>query len=193
MSRIRIGGVAKTSKGVKLRILLRGAGGESTLRPEVPLEEYLALGSPGEGALLSEEELRRIAGEVEDMACRERACRILACADNSRRALAEKLLLRGFSKAAVEAALCYASERGYLKEEAQIARYVELGMQKFYPRRRLFAALLRKGYPDKAIRAALDAADYRDSRVKAALLAAKEPVGKEETERLLLKHGFLPD
>jgi SOS response regulatory protein OraA/RecX len=166
--------------------------GKRTLSVRVPLALYKEAGSPREGEMLSPEAYRLLFWEEESAECRRRAARIQGISPNSTRALVQKLTLRGFPKEVAEQSVLSLKRLGYLNEEDQLSRLVELAAKKYWPRKKLLLALLRKGYGREDALRAMERADYRDRDVAERLLEAKLPrdATEEEKQLLLAKYGF---
>lgn len=163
-----------------------------TLSVRVPPALYEEAGSPEEGEALSPEAYRLLFWEEESAECRRRAARIQGISPNSARALVQKLTLRGFPAEMAEESVSALSRLGYLNEEDQLLRLVELAAKKYWPRKKLLLALLRKGYGREDALRAMERADYRDRDVAERLLEAKLPCDatEEEKQLLLAKYGF---
>ena len=187
--------VKRSGDSVLLQAQITAPAGRRMLRAKVVLSSYLEQGEPIAGARLSDDVFFALFGEAERASCRERACRILAAAPNSRRALSEKLHLRGYAEDAVRDAVEALVARGYLNEEDQLLRLVELGIGKHYSRRKLLAAILRKGYSASAASEAMQKAGYDEEQVKRKLLEThlSPTASDEERARLLVRHGFVPN
>ena len=175
----------------QLAVRIHAPQGVRTLRCRVSSEQIAPWEPLKEGQALEEDAFLALCEEAEREACYASACKILASAPNSRRALSEKLSLRGYPSHLAEAACRALVARGYLDEEAQLLRLVEIGIKKQYSRRRLMAALLRKGYSRDAAMNALSASGYREEDVKRALLASLPcAMSEEEEQAFLARRGF---
>ena len=137
---------------------------------------YAAIGSPLRGDRLTEEQTEAILAEDERFRALRQGYRLLACADNSERALLRKLRAKGFSEEAAAAAVREAVEDGALCEERQLDRLIlgEVGRGLSGPRK-----LLRK----------LAARGYRpaDIRARVGALAARGEIDFEKSKRALIE------
>ena len=175
-----------------LRLRVEAPMGKRSLSVRVPLALYEEAGSPCEGEALSDGAYRLLFWEEECAECRRRAARIQGISPNSTRALVQKLTLRGFSKEMAVESVLSLKRLGYLNEEDQLSRLVELAAKKYWPQRKLLLALLRKGYGREDALGAMERANYRDHAVAQRLLEAKLPhdATEEEKQLLLAKYGF---
>ena len=166
--------------------------GRRTLKVHVGPLEYEEAGAPREGEPLSEEAYRLLFLEADRAECRRRAARIQGISPNSKKNLIQKLTLRGFPSDVAEESVLALEKLGYLKEEDQLSRLLELAEKKYWPKKKALLALLRKGYGREAILEAMEHADYRDDRVSRLLLETKlsPDATNEEKDLLLAKYGF---
>ena len=180
---------------VALRLRVEAPMGRRTLSVRVPLSLYEEAGAPLEGDALSEEAYRLLFWEEDRAECRRRAARIQGISPNSERALLQKLTLRGFPEDVARESISALSRLGYLNEEDQLSRLVELAAKKFWPRRKLLLALLRKGYGREDALRAMEDAEYKDETLAQRLIETKLPHGATEDEKhlLLAKYGFWQD
>lgn len=175
----------------QITVKIHAPQGIRTLRCRVSAEQ-IALWEPLEaGGTLEEGAFLALCREAEREACYASACKILASAPNSRCALLKKLALRGYPSQMAEDACRALVARGYLNEEAQLLRLVEIGIKKQYSRRRLVAVLLRKGYSRDAVSNALAEGGYREKDIKMALLASLPcAMSEKEKQAFLARRGF---
>lgn len=166
--------------------------GRRTLKVHVGPIEYEEAGAPTEGEPLSEEAYRLLFLEADRAECRRRAARIQGISPNSEKNLIQKLTLRGFPLDVAEESVLALVKLGYLKEEDQLARLLEVAEKKYWPKKKALLALMRKGYGREEILEAMERADYRDDRISRLLLEAKLPpcATNEEKDLLLVRRGF---
>lgn len=176
--------VRRRGKDVLLCVAVSAPAGERPLHVTLPAAAYLAVGEIPEGTVLDRGMYEALCAEADSRACLKKTFDLLSLSPHSRRALTEKLRARGYLAASVDAAVTEAVERGYLDEDAQLARLRQLGEEKRRSARYMYAALCRKGYRPEAVRAALDG--YPDTAIRAAILV-------EEGPEALPRHGFAPE
>lgn len=129
------------------------------------------------------------------------AFRLLGYRDRSRKELLDKLILKGFSKAAAEATAAYLEERGFIDDRrlAEILKR-EAVEKKHYGKRGVRGYLMKKGIAGELIdRVSGDDDDYIDSARKLAekKLRHMRDCGPEAARRklwsLLERRGFSSD
>ncbi len=184
--------VRRSGASMALRLRVETPMGKRTLSVRVPPALYGEAGSPEKGEALSPEAYRLLFWEEESAECRRRAARIQGISPISARALVQKLTLRGFPAEIAEESVLSLKRLGYLNEEDQLSRLVELAAKKYWPQRKLLLALLRKGYGREDALGAMESANYRDHAVAQRLMEAKLPrdATEEEKRLLLAKYGF---
>lgn len=179
---------------VTLTLSFAAPAGERTGQYRVSEEEYAALGSPEEGARLSEEEHLPFTEQEDMRAAYERALRILSFGDNTATALCRKLSARGFTREQAEAAVARVMAEGYIREEDMLLRQFEIFAAKGWGPRKYGPWLLQKGFSRERIAAAARRAEqegiYSVGEVRAALLARYADRDQEEQQEILKKYGF---
>ena len=193
--RVSVADVRRAGNGhVLLTLAIFAAAGERSERYRLPLAVYEAAGSPCEGERLDADTYLLLTAEEGEKKAYERAVKILAAGDNSRRMLCRKLTERGFLPAYAEAAVARLSEEGYLKEEEMLDRQFALFAPRFWGPGKYMPSLLQKGFDRAAIAAAEERAGltgvYDREAVKAALLEKFRPQGNAERTALLYRFGF---
>ena len=114
-----------------------------------------------------------VIGQLEELAdvtaAFSSACASLAFSQCSAKALFRKLLLKGFSRSASEAAVELCESKGYIGEVAMATRRAELMVAKPWGRTRIFAKLREEGFADQAMDAVaiyLDEIDFSEGCAK---------------------------
>ena len=113
------------------------------------------------------------------------ACASLAFCECAAKALFRKLLAKGFSRSASEAAVNIAVRRGYIDEDTLAIRRAELMVAKPWGRSRIFAKLREEGFADKAMNAVaayLDEVDFSDG-CATVIMKKYYPIPAERRER----------
>ncbi len=126
---------------------------------------------------------------------------LLGISDKSERMLREKLRIKGFSGAAVDAALAVVKKNGYLCDESFCRRKCEiLAGTKLFGRRRLITELMAKGFSqDLCIRTVDDAEiDYEENLklLFEKISKGRIPENREQKKKLsdkLIRHGYSYD
>ncbi len=142
-----------------------------------------------------------VVGQLEELAdvtaAFSSACASLAFSQCSSKALFRKLLIKGFSKSASEAAVELCELRGYIDEVAMAIRRAEIMVEKMWGRVRILAKLREEGYSDFAIDSAreyLDGVDFSEvcSRVilKKYRKITEERMAREKMYASLARLGF---
>ena len=130
-----------------------------------------------------------VIGQLEELAdvtaAFSSACASLAFSQCSAKALFRKLLLKGFSRSASEAAVGLCESKGYIGEVAMATRRAELMVAKPWGRSRIFARLREEGYSDAAMEAVAEYLDEVDFSEGCAKVIEKKftCVPKERRER----------
>ncbi len=146
----------------------------------------------------SDEEYQMLVEDIDAKEALERASSILAIADQSERALREKLLAKGFTPQAIDLAIKELLLKGYLCEERQLSRFLELASKKGKGMKKLYRMFLSRGYTrekiNQAIQKASESGVYRESEVFLRLCQSKLPCDatEEEKETLAVRYGFSP-
>lgn len=145
---------------------VREKGGRVTLyfhdeceytRLSISLPLYAAIGSPRAGSVLSGEDIERLVREDTEWRVVGKALSILAASDKNKLALRRKLYEAGFSRDAVDMAVEYCVNLGYIDEKRQLSILVEKEANRalrgrYYIKRKL----LSKGYSSSDIDSVID-------------------------------------
>jgi len=168
--------------------------GEKTLVYRVREDEYCAAGAPVAGDELFDEEYKALTARERTKKAYERAVKILASGDNTRRALKRKLVERGFDAEAAENAVARLCEEGYLREDEMLLRQFAVFEKRLWGPGKFMPALLAKGFSrdriDEAMRKADEENIYRIEDVKEKLLERFAPKDHAEKRALFYKYGF---
>lgn len=171
--------------------------GECSFELAVPREDYIAAGAPARGDTLTEESVMWLRGRAEFAAALRDALRILAYADNSERALTDKLLHRGVPRPAAEEAVRETVRLGYLCEERQVARIVETEANRaLNGPGKIMAKCLRKGYTPPLVRRVLrqmvarGEVDFSENGRRLAEKKLGENPPREQVRALLCRYGY---
>jgi regulatory protein len=143
-----------------------------------------------EGDLLADGRIEALRADSELVAARQKALALLARAPQSRRGLAGKLAARGFSKAAVDAALARVAELGYLDDRSFAENWLR---SRIAVRREGFAALYRglllRGIPRGTAEDAVAALYDPEAELENARKVA-EGMSPQAAARRLASRGF---
>ncbi len=192
--RAKVTRVTGRRDGITLTLSFSAPAGERTGRYRLTEADYEALGSPSEGAWLSEEEHLPFTEEKDTRAAYERAIRILSFGDNTATALCRKLSARGFTRDEVEAAVARVLSEGYIREEDMLLRQFAVFASKCWGPRKYGPWLSQKGFSRDRVAAAAARAEregiYSAAAVRAALLARCAEEDEDTQRSILQKHGF---
>ena len=159
----------------------------------LPRAIYEGLEIPDAPAVLSEEAFCEIEYADEQYRAIRKAFDILAYGRNSAKTLAAKLRSRGFSAEMAEEAANYMLTHGYIKEDDDAIREVELCFHKLWGSRRILMHLHEKRFDDDAVAAAreyLETLDFVENCVK--LIRSKYgTLPKDEKERNRVISGLV--
>ncbi len=136
-------------------VILCLTDGENAEKLTLSREEYAAIGSPAVGEMPDDATLAEARRLAERRASLATALHILECGDTSRARLYEKLLARGYSAEAAEAAVAVVIRHGYIDESRLAARQVVLCVKKGWGRRRILAYLTSRGVPAETVSEAM--------------------------------------
>ena len=171
--------------------------GGHTFALVVPREDYIAAGAPARGDTLTEESVAWLRGRAEFATALRDALRILAYADNSERALTDKLLRRGIPRPAAEEAVRETVRLGYLCEERQVERLVETEANRaLNGPAKILAKCLRKGYTLPLVRRVLrqmtarGEVDFAKNGRRLAEQKLGENPPREQVRALLFRYGY---
>ncbi len=130
-----------------------------------------------------------VVGRLEELsdvtAAYSSACASLAFTQCSSKALLRKLLIKGFSRSASEAAVGLCESRGYIDEAAMAHRRAEIMVEKLWGRVRILAKLREEGFSDSAMENVceyLECVDFADSCARA-IEKKYSPIPCERRER----------
>jgi SOS response regulatory protein OraA/RecX len=125
------------------------------------------------------------------------ACASLAFSQCSSRAIIRKLLVKGFSRSASEAAVELCEARGFIDESGIVIRRAEIMVEKPWGRIRILAKLREEGYSDAAmdsVREYLDGVDFAETCARVILKKYRDsPEERIEAEKMyasLARLGF---
>ena len=146
---------------------------------------------------ITREDVSKIMDADERYRALRRAFDIIAYGRNSTKMLADKLRHRGFSPEVCRDIAEYMRDNGYIDEDEDASREVDLCVRKLWGSRRILMHLHEKGYDQNAIKAAkeyMDTLDFVDVCVKC-VRAKYKTLPKDEAERkkiisALIRHGF---
>lgn len=142
------------------------------------------------GDELSAERVEQLLAESELVFARQKALSLLARAPQTRRGLARKLASRGFSDAAVRAAVARAAELGYLDDAAFAENWIRsrlAGRAEGF--KALSRGLMQRGVPREAAERAVAAALSDEDELAGAGRAAGALTGPAAARRLAAR-GF---
>lgn len=138
---------------------------------------------------------------AEKTAAIKRGLYILSFADNTKKSLVRKLIMKGFSKEIATEAADNLEKTGYINEaEAAKTLSRDMAEKKLYGARRISAALYEKGFSQSSVQAAMDELDLDfhiicGKRIEAmggkALFADKAQ--KQKAVASLMRYGFSYD
>ena len=156
---------------------------------------YIACGKPAKGMLLEGETLDTLRDAHKKTSALLAAERSLAVSFKSARALYRHLRGKGHAHADALAAVKHAEEKGWIREDTQLALLVvQCAEKKLWGRHRLLAYLMSKGYDRTAIEKAIDSAVQEGSldfsHLRERLIEKKTPQTQDELKKLLYLHGF---
>ena len=167
-----------------------GAGIEWLLLSDA---QYDALGRPSPCEEISDEDFRAASDGDEYNRAKKKALNILSFGDNSERGLMAKLARASFSRHIRELVVSEMKALGYVDEERQLARSIEiLANSKLYGPKKIFSSLASKGYSAEKIKAVMRRLeiekniDFKESKEK----LTAEISDCEEKRKVLYKNGF---
>lgn len=169
---------------------------EGERRLSLTQAEYLALGSPVAGDVLSPELAEQALAYDEYHRAVSAAVRILSFGDNNPACLLRKLRVRGFSSSAAERAVSRMVERGYIREADQLERAVLAAARKLWGARRITEALVARGFDRRAtvlcIERLVAAGEIDFAASRARLLAERIPhdAPPQKKRAFLYRYGY---
>lgn len=148
------------------------------------------------GSFVDDEMLSKIIEDEKEYLAMKKALSILSFADNSARALGDKLRRTGFSRELSERVVEECVARGYIDEERQITRLALIEANTHYRGKRyIIAKLARRGYSPSTVSLVIDAlADNGEIDFKRSLEALTKKLGvssPEEIRQIAYKYGFV--
>ena len=190
-----VSAVKRAGKDALLLTVALDAGGERVLT--VPAALYERIGSPGAGDALSDTAFSELSFEAEYLSACRFAIRILEYGDNNARALRGKLIRKGISREAVQAAVEKMVSLGYIREGEQARRLaVGYARRNLWGKRKIVSALTAKGYSredaENAVRGAEDEGEIDFLDVKRTLVKRCRSRGMddEKIRATLWRYGF---
>lgn len=187
--------VQNEGKEVQLEIELRQGENSDRRTFKMPKSIFESIGvCEGE---ITRESMTEIMDADERYKALKRAFDIISYGRNSKKVLADKLRHRGFSPEICHDIAEYMKNHGYIDEDEDANREVDLCVKKLWGSRRILMHLHQKGYDSSTINAAkeyMDTIDFVDVCVK--LVRTKyRTLPKEESERqkviaAIIRHGF---
>ena len=187
--------VQNEGKEVQLEIELRQGENSDRRIFKMPKSIFESIGvCEGE---ITRESMTEIMDADERYKALKRAFDIISYGRNSKKVLEDKLRHRGFSPEICHDIAEYMKNHGYIDEDEDANREVDLCVKKLWGSRRILMHLHQKGYDSSTINAAkeyMDTIDFVDVCVK--LVHTKyRTLPKEESERqkviaAIIRHGF---
>ena len=187
--------VTNEGKEVQLEVELREGENSDRRLFKMPRSIFESFGiSEGE---ISREDMTDIMDADERYKALKRAFDIVAYGRNSRKVLEDKLRHRGFSPQIARDIAEYMKNHGYIDEDEDANREVDLCVRKLWGSKRILMHLHQKGYDSEIISAAkkyMETIDFVDVCVK--LVREKyKTLPKDDAERqkviaALIRHGF---
>ena len=150
---------------------------------------------------ISREKYSEIMSFAEKNSAVKKGISILSFGDNTKKNLARKLVLKGFSKDSAEYACDFLSEAGYINEsESAKLLAMDMANKKLYGAKRIAASLFEKGFSKEAIDYAASEIDVdfseicrkRIERMGGVKIFFDKEAGKKHVASLL-RYGFLYD
>jgi SOS response regulatory protein OraA/RecX len=187
--------VQNEGKEVQLEIELRQGENSDRRIFKMPKSIFDSIGvCEGE---ITRESMTEIMDADERYKALKRAFDIISYGRNSKKVLEDKLRHRGFSPEICHDIAEYMKNHGYIDEDEDANREVDLCVKKLWGSRRILMHLHQKGYDSSTINTAkeyMDTIDFVDVCVK--LVRTKyRTLPKEESERqkviaAIIRHGF---
>lgn len=147
------------------------------------------------GSLVDDEMLSRIIEDEREYLAMKKALSLLSFADNSARALRDKLRRAGFSRELSERVVDECIARGYIDEERQITRLALVEANSYHRGKRyIIAKLARRGYSPSTVSLVIDGlVEEGEIDFKRSLEALTKKLGvssPEEIKKIAYKYGF---
>lgn len=187
--------VQNEGKEVQLEVELRQGENSDRRIFRMPRSIFESFGiSEGE---ITREDMTEIMDADERYKALKRAFDIVAYGRNSRKVLEDKLRHRGFSPQIAHDIAEYMKNHGYIDEDEDASREVDVCVRKLWGSKRILMHLHQKGYDTETISAAkkyMETIDFVDVCVK--LVREKyKTLPKDDAERqkviaALIRHGF---
>ena len=146
------------------------------------------------GKDLDETELKQLRDKTAVAAAREHALLLLSHRPHSQKELRDKLIRKGESAEAADAAIAWLAEHGYLDDASYAASVVRHYSQKGYGGQRVRAELSRRGVPRELWDEALGEMAEPDNQIERFLRSRlQNPEDRKEVQKLsaaLLRRGY---
>ena len=192
---------AKNGKGI-YEITVSISDGTHEERKTLLVFRYFCPELPCTGEFLSGERYDALLLADESSRAARKAVDLLACGDQTAKALSEKLRSRGFSKEAISEALRYVLEKRYIREDEQLERFMrQLCDVKRYGLRRIRQEVFAKGFSEECVKThfaefaeTLDfssALDVRLSKLRGGI--PEDADARRKLIASLMRYGFSPD
>lgn len=194
---IKLVSVLVFNEGKEVQLEVELSQGENSDRRsfKMPRSIFESLGiAEGE---ITREDMTEIMDADERYRALKKAFDIIAYGRNSRKVLEDKLRHRGFSPQIAHDIAEYMKNHGYIDEDEDATREVDVCVRKLWGSRRILMHLHQKGYGAETINAAkeyMETIDFVDVCVK--LVREKyKTLPKDEAERqkviaAIIRHGF---
>ncbi len=150
------------------------------------------------GSEVDEDTMSRIIEDEREYLAMKKALSLLAFADNSPRALRDKLIRSGFSREMSESVVAECISRGYINEQRQIERLaLTEANSSLRGKRYIVAKLARRGYSASLVSRVIDSlVESGDIDFHKNLTALTKKLGitsPEEKRKIAYKYGFTID
>lgn len=190
--------IAYVRPGKEKSTLTVGVRGEDGVRAFTVTESlYRRIASPRTGDRIDEDTLLLLREEDERREAMKIALRLLAFADNSERALTDKLRQRGIPRVRAEETVRETVRLGYLDEERALRTLIlSAANHKLHGPARIRAALAAKGYPQAKISRILRALseegeiDFEESFARLLAEKAGDSPSSEEIQKYRIQYGY---
>ena len=152
-----------TGEEVFILIKLFDGGNSATAKGEVAADFFLSLGLPvklTDEIEISREKYEEIEYLMKKTDAVKKGISLLSFSPNTKRALSQKLVMRGISRDIAEDACLYLSECGYINEYEMAMGFIsDLANRRLYGRTRIKNELFSKGFQSSAAQNAIDDSD----------------------------------
>ena len=163
--KISIKEITPSPSGEEVFILIKLFDGckSATAKGEVAADFFLSLGLPvklADEIEISREKYDEIEYLMKKTDAVKKGISLLSFAPNTKRALSQKLVMRGVSRDIAEDACLYLSECGYINEYEMAMGFIsDLANRRLYGRARIKNELYAKGFESSAAQNAIDDSD----------------------------------